>query len=349
MATLILPGLAAAPPVAPGAGPCTLAEVERETAARLGPFWAFTASGGTADTVTVAELRTTAPLGGYEGLYLLRREATQATDRGRTVDRVDGTSGGLVVDFPYTGPAAAGEVVELHHLHPDLQLLVDVHAGLRRCYLLDTLLVDAPVAVAPPGGYPGAVATVLDLTAQAFWLTSPRQVLAVTSGGALVPAAGRYGSPSSNGWTCWASRGTLYLGVPGGVPTDGLTVRAYRDACGLVNGADAPDGPLLDDDLLSVPLDYAAALAHIEAWRRHRDRLEAAAAEGRFPTQEEAAAEATRCASRYASWLFQPQQERGDRVASPWGTGSSSSGSGLGGTGALQGAVVNQNDPYGAW
>jgi len=300
--------------------------------------------------VTVAELRTSAPLGGYEGLYLLRRGATQATDRVRTVDRVEGTSGSLVVDFPYTGPAAAGEVVELHHLHPDLQLLADVHAGLRRCYVLDTLLIAAPpagVAPAPPGGYPGAVATVLDLTAQAFWLTSPRQVLAVTSGGALVPAAGRYGSPSSAGWTCWAARGTLYLGVPSGVPTDGLTLRAYRDACGLVNGADQPDGPLADDDLLSVPLDYVAAFAHAEAWRRHRDRLEAAAAEGRFPSQAEASAEATRVASQYADFLFRPATERGDRPASPWGAGSGSSA--LGGSGALQGAVVNQNDPYGAW
>jgi len=38
MGMIILPGLAPAPPVAPGAGPCTLAEAERETASRLGPF-----------------------------------------------------------------------------------------------------------------------------------------------------------------------------------------------------------------------------------------------------------------------------------------------------------------------
>jgi hypothetical protein len=405
-------------------GAITLAELQRETASRLGPFDDLVASGGASNSVTVAELRTNADLGGLEGLYLLRREAARPTDRVRTVERVDGASGALVVDFPYEDTPVAGERVELHHLHPDRQLLADVHAGLRRCYLLDVLTVaPPPVWVAdtlalggsaaeelgeapsdpgaqpvaqveratirelgangdangdggwliapPPVGTPngdgngaverarrvranwagltdrslrsGGPTAVVDLTAQAPWLTAPRQVLAVAVDGVALPPCGRYGGPSG-GWTCYATRGHLYLSVPGGVPLDGLTVRAYRDACGLVNGADAPEGPLADDDLLSVPLDYAAALAHMEAWRRHRDRLEAAAAEGRFASQEEAAAEVTRVASMHADFLFRPSTERPDRPASPWG--ASSSVNGLGGTGALQGAVVNQNDPY---
>jgi hypothetical protein len=194
---------------------------------------------------------------------------------------------------------------------------------------------------------------VLDLTAQAFWLTAPRQVLAVAAAGVAAAGAapaGRYGAPSSGGWACYASRGHLFLAVPAGVPPAGLTVRAYRDAFGLVDAgaglADAPAGPADDADGLSVPLDYVAAFAHAEAWRRHRDRLEASAAEGRFPTQAEAAAEATRVASMYADFLFRPATERADRPAGVWGApASSSTYAGLGGTGVLEGAVVNMNNP----
>ena len=146
-------------------------------------------------------------------------------------------------------------------------------------------------------------------------------MLALTSGGQTLAPAGRYGEANTGGWTCYASRGHVYLGVPGGVALDGLTVRAYRDAFGLVDDADAPEGPIDDADELAVPLDYACAFGHIEAWRRHRDRLEAGAAEGRFASQSEASAEATRVASLYADFLFRPQTERGDRIGAPFGTG----------------------------
>lgn len=330
----------------------TLAEAEAETASRVGPFYALTASGGTPDAVTVAALRSSAPLGGYEGLYLLRRAAPQANDRVRTVDRLDGTSGNLVVDFPYTGTPAVGEAFELHHLHPDLQLRADVLAALRRCYVLDVLEVAAPTPPPLPALQGGVV---LDLTAQAFWLTAPRQVLAVAPAGVAAAGAtpaGRYGAPSASGWACYASRGHLYLVVPAGVDPAQVELRAYRDAFGLVDDLDDPAGPTDDDDELAVPLDYVAAFAHAECWRRHRDRLEASAAEGRFPTQAEAAAEATRCASLYADFLFRPANERGDRPATPWRPPTNSASpqastyGGLGGTGVLEAAVVNQNDPY---
>jgi hypothetical protein len=381
------------PEPAPPGEPLTLADVERETASRLGPFFDFVATGGTPDSAVVAGLRSTAPLGGYEGLWLLRRDVALPDDRVRTVARYDGPTGSLYADFPYGGSPAAGERIELHHLHPDLQLFPDVLAALRRCYLLDTLTVLPPAP--PPEAYAvgvvgratihevsdgwvvngtngngangptysppspslrvtgpvtyadGGATSVVDLTAQAFWLRDPRQILAVTSGGVTLPSTGRYGDPSHGGWTCYSARGHVYLGIPSGIPLDGLTVRAYRDAFGIVNGADAPGGPVFDGDAdeLAVPLDYVCAFAHIEAWRRHRDRLEASAAEGRFASQNEASVEATRVASLYADFLFRPQTERGDRIASPWG-GSGGSVNGLGGSGALTGAVVNQNNPY---
>jgi len=368
-------------PALPGE-PVSLADVERETASRLGPFFDLVASGGTPDTVLVAGLRSSAPLGGYEGLWLLRRDAVRTNDRVRTVTVYNGPNGSLGVDFPYEDTPVAGERVELHHLHPDQQLFVDVLAALRRCYLLDTLAVappappaeayvalatirevngwvvnghadtTAPTPRAPHPSLSGATrsasgGSVVDLTAQAFWLHDPRQVLAVGSDGALLPHVGRYGDDRAGGWTCYASRGRVYLNVPTGVPLDTLVVRAYRDAFGLVNGEDAPSGPVFDGDAdeLAVPLDYICAFAHIEAWRRHRDRLEASAAEGRFATQSEASTEATRVASLYADFLFRPQTERGDRIALPFGA-SGQTVNGLGGSGALTGAVVNINDPY---
>lgn len=388
---VLLPTIPLPPP--PGA-PITLAHLEREVASRLGPFWFFTATGGGSESVAVATLRSTAELGGYEGLYLLRRDAIRTNDRIRTVERFDGPSGLLEVDFSYEDAPVAGEPIELHHLHPDLQLFTDVLAALRRCYLVDLLAVLPPpdtltgrASIYAVNGnndgwvllngnglsangssptpslnaqnqvlsqmtgvtdrsLPGEAAAVVDLTAQAFWLIDTRQILSVTDGGRLVPPCGRYGDPSADGWTCFAARGRVYLGVPQGVPLDGLSVRAYRDAFGLVNGIDTPGGPTGDDDELAVPMEYAAAFAHIEAWRRHRDRLEASAAEGRFAAQPEASAEATRVASIYADFLFVPALERGDRVQSPWGSRPKQSALGLGGAGALAGAVVNQNDPY---
>ena len=89
-------------------------------------------------------------------------------DRVRTVDRVDGPSGSLVVDFPYEDAPVAGEWVELHHLHPDQQLRTDVLAGLRRCYLLDSFEVPPPVGAYANGyangnGY-GARAVIREVT-----------------------------------------------------------------------------------------------------------------------------------------------------------------------------------------
>jgi hypothetical protein len=318
-----------APPPAPPGAAATLEAVERETASRLGPFAWLQATGGTAGTVVIESTRSNAPVGGYEGLWLLRRDAVRANDRVRTVDRVDGASGSLVVDFPYEDAPVAGEWVELHHLHPDQQLRPDVLAGLRRCYVLD-------VAALPP---PEGGGRTVDATATAFWLTSVRQLLGVAVDGRMIPQAERWGR-GGEGWTAYGNRGRVYLVVPAG--TAATDVRAYRDAFGIVNGLDDPRGPLDDLDEVGVPVAYAAALAHIEAWRRHSDRLEASAAEGRFATQEMASAEASRTAATFADFLFRPQTERGDSIASPWGSSYGGSVNGLGGSGALAAAVVNK-------
>jgi hypothetical protein len=64
-----------------------------------------------------------------------------------------------------------GEIAELHHLDPAQELRMAVIAGLRRCFLTDT------ISVVPTGGY-GDV----DLTYSAHWITDPLQVLSVEYG-----------------------------------------------------------------------------------------------------------------------------------------------------------------------
>jgi hypothetical protein len=195
-----------------------------------------------------------------------------------------------------------GEVVVLQHLEPALLRRIAL-AGLRRCFLEDQVALPAP-ALPPTGSVLGAP-TLVDLTALAFWLTTPGQLLAV------VDATGT----AVRGWAPLAARGSLLLAIPAGLRVEGLTVQAYRDATTLVDGADAPDGPTDWTDELAVPTEYAAAMGAAEAWRLARDRLEAVAAEGRQPSQAECAAEATRAAVRWAPFLFTTGGRRAARIA----------------------------------
>jgi hypothetical protein len=55
--------------------------------------------------------------------------------------------------------------------------------------------------------------------------------------------------------------------------------------------------------------------------------------------------EATRVASIWADFLFRPSTERPDRPVTPWGNDAGANPAGLGGSGALTGAVVNQSPP----
>ena len=69
---------------------------------------------------------------------------------------------------------------------------------------------------------------------------------------------------------------------------------ALRPHWSWVNGADSTTGPVSDDDVLSVDLDYAASAGHIEAWHLFPSRMFAAAAGNLQATQEMAAREFTR-------------------------------------------------------
>lgn len=279
----------------PFATAATLAALEQATAARLGPYAELVALSGTTRQVVVELLRSTIDLGGWVDLYLLRRAATQAADRVARVKSYDPALGALEPDRSYVSPPTAGELVEVHHLPPDL-LRRAVRAGLRRCwmrYRLPLLAADPAHPTAPFVADSGPV----DLTAYAPWLRLPQRVVAVVD-----PAVGAWASVA--GATVYGHAGHVWLRLPAGLPNPGLEVVAVRDHFGYVDGADAPAGPTLDAATLELPVEYGAALGAVEAWRIAEDRLEAVAAESRQATRAETAAEATRVAVVYAPWMF---------------------------------------------
>jgi hypothetical protein len=281
----------------------TLADVERATAARLGPFYALRATAGAPDTVVVPTLRSTLPIGGYEDLYLLRRQAVQAEDRVAQVVAFDAPTGSLQVDRTYQDSVpATGEDVELHHLHPD-DLRRAVRLGLARTWLRDEVALTGAPATGP-----------VDLTALAPWLRLPEQVLEVVVAETLAPVAD---------WDAVHRAGHVFLVRRGSPSNTGLAVWARRAQADYVNGEYVAGGPTADADELLGPLDYLAAAGHAMAWAVDRDRLEAASAEQRMPGQKETALEFTRLSVATCPWLFQPGGRFGGRgqgrVAPLWG------------------------------
>lgn len=332
-----LPAAAPPAPLPPGPGPVTLAHIEQETAARLGPFALLETASASATAVNVEVLKSTIDLGGWVDLHVLRREATRPEDRQARVKAYDPVLGQLQVDRSYISVPLPSEPLELHHLEPAL-LRRGVRAGLRRCYCqfwLTLVEPDPEDPDAPPLPRSGPV----DLTEYSGgWLRLPQQVLDVVD--AESDAAGT-AAGSVAGWRAYGHNGRAYLLLPNGAANAGLSVIATRDHFSLVDGQYAPDGPTEDDHVLDLDLTYGAALASIELWRIARPQLEAVAAEARQATQAECAAEATRLAVANAPWLFLPGSVRRDRIAPLYGlTGAT----GRVSAPSLQGAWVNGPD-----
>ena len=120
----------------------TLAELEQATAARVGPFALLEVLTADQGSLTVEVLKSTIDLGGYDDLYLLRREAGQEADRVARVRAYDPALGQLQPDRRYVTSPIPSEPVELHHLPPDL-LRRGVRAGLRRTFCQFWLALDA--------------------------------------------------------------------------------------------------------------------------------------------------------------------------------------------------------------
>jgi hypothetical protein len=275
---------------------CTLAEIERETAYRVGPFVQAVLdrqlpSTANLETVYVPSLRSNIEQDLVTNLWLLRRGIDSAgnavvllpEDRQRMVAAYDAASGAVHVERPYTSVPAASEVVEFHHLNPELELRVAVRAGLKRCLFEDRFQLGQ--------GYIYEA----DLTYSLPWLDDMNMVKRMQVGPFPTNLPGAYG-PVDVPFEVFGQEGHVWVRVVGsGAPFfGGLLVLVHRPHFSWVNGADAVGGPTADADWLEVDLEYAAAAAHIEAWRRFPVRMQAAAAGGLQATQAMAALEYTR-------------------------------------------------------
>lgn len=293
----------------------TLAEIERELAPRLGPYRRLTASAGsTSEVALVGRLASSLSLGGLEDLYLLRRgkmaadgsaiSGFNADDRQRiVVNRLE--DGGLELDRPYTNPPVEGEDLELHYLDPQDELRPTVLAGLRRARIVDR----SPVTFTDAGAEH-------DVTALAPWIRQTTQVYELHysyAGNFTVPALVRW-------WRAFLEGGHVWVAAsPDPFPQDVL-VTSWRYAATLVNGAYSAQGPTDDDDLVNIPVRYAAAAAHIEGFRygNVRARVIEAGRTGLFIDQKMAA----EAFEQEAADHFHPPSKR-DMLTEPFGLSAS--------------------------
>jgi len=283
----------------------TLADIERETAPRVGPYRQVRASSGTTSTFVAPVLRSTIELGGVTDQYVLRRGAlldgTAITsfpdaDRVRLVKQYVPSTGTVTVDDVYTAVPVNNELIEFHHLHPQEELRAAVRAGLKRCYMVDRSAVTLSTA-----------SLERNLSSSASWITDPQQVYGIASF-----TAGTESTllPLPQSWhRAFGKDGRAWLAAsPDPYPAT-LLVTSRRPHYSYVNGTTSTAGPLLDDDVLAVDLHYAASAAHVEAWRIAQDKLQDASAERRRLTLPEAAAVFTAAAYQHfqppkASWGF---------------------------------------------
>jgi hypothetical protein len=276
----------------------TLADIERATARRVGPYYRAildrqvpTTAGF--ETAIVPMLRSTIPMDVVTSLWLLRRGVdwqgnpvtVDPADRQRIVSLCEPDLGRVTVDRPWSVPPAPGEMVEFHHLDPELELREAVRMGLRRCLFEDRFNLGQ--------GYIYEA----DLTAALPWLDDLNMVKRVQVAPFPSSFPGWSGGPADVPFVRFGQCGHVWIRVTGnaGCPYwGGLLVTVHRPHFSWVNGADAVDGPTLDDDTLNVDLNYAAAAAHIEAWHLAPARLQAAAAGNLQATRDQAALEYTR-------------------------------------------------------
>jgi hypothetical protein len=278
----------------------TLAQLEQEAAQRVGPYASAFCDRQVPNTANFTfanfpTLRSTLDLDSVTNLWLLRRGVLldgtpvpmDIVDRQRLVSSYDPEQGRVFPDRPWGTIPAPGEMVEFHHLDPAQELRSSVMAGLRRCVLPDT------VQAQPTQQWGG-----LDLTVQFPWLTAAWQIERV-----------RYGwvDPYADApWDTYQTGGHLILtGTYGRALPMAMWIDTWRPVWSWVNGAESTTGPVADDDVLEVDLDYAASAAHIEAWHHFPARMQAAAAGNLQATRDQAAAEFSRQAG-----IFGPQRSR---------------------------------------
>jgi hypothetical protein len=299
---IVLDPIASPPSVPPVPGtPQTpsLAQIEAELARRVGPFQILTTD-PTSPTIStpsyaaVPSLQSLIDQDLVTNLYLLRRgvlsdgvtptpQPIATYDRLRTVYSVDSGTGRVEPDRAWQTSCWPSEQLEVHHLHPDLELLPAIQAGLRRCFFEGRVQM-------PPGYY-----YEFDVTASLPYVTDQQQIRRVQVGPWPSGWPGWWRGPLELPFATFGDGAHVWLRISGSVYWGpfwgGVLLTLHRNHFGFVNGADQLTGPVLDTDVLSCDLDWAVSAAHAEAWLRFPARLQAAAATGLQATQQMAAAE----------------------------------------------------------
>lgn len=282
----------------------TLADVEREFAARVGPYERRTvAAGATSKTFVITKLKTSLDLGGVEDLYVLRRgfmsDGTAIAgfnddDRQRIIVTYTPADGLIEVDRDYTTAPVAGEDIELHYLDPENELRPVVQAALtEHCRIGSRAAIRLNSFLAEQ-----------DITSYCPWITAVGQIWELSSAftnSVFVPFL-------VNWWKDYARDGHLWVKM-GPVPyPNSLLIDHWRWASTLVNGSYSAEGPTNDADILHVSPMYAAAAAHDFAflYGRVRPRIMAAAKDGLYINQQQASAVFQDSARRH----FRPMRRR---------------------------------------
>lgn len=289
---------------APARGLCTLADIERETAIRLGPYARATVGSDNSDlNFAINKRKTSLDIGGYENLYVLRRGYMTSgapiggfvdDDRVRIVVTFTHDDGLFEMDRTYTNAPVEGEDVEFHYLDPENELRPLVLSALSsEVRLMDRFAVRLTTALAEQ-----------DITSYAPWIQEKGQIRELSSAfsnSVFVPFLVDW-------WDDYLRDGNLWVKM-GPVPyPNSLLIDHWRWASTLVNGAYSSDGPTDDADILHVNVNYAAAKAHERAFvfGSVRPRIMEASRQGLYMTQAEVKEEAMRQADRY----FKPTRRR---------------------------------------
>lgn len=280
----------------------SLAEIEVETARKVGPFYQLVMDRQVPTTANFQRaffpaLRSTVEQDLVTNLWLLRRGVdyqgnavtVSPDDRQRMVANYDPGQGMVEVDRPWSAAPAVGEVCEFHHLDPEQQLRPAVRAGLRRTWFTDRYNLGSGFIYET------------DLTGALPWFADVKGVLEVQVGGAR--GTSQYWGTRNIPFEVFEQTGHVCLRLNTGMGMGywgDVLITLARPHFSLVNGVDSLTGPTSDTDLLDVPLEWAAAAGHIEAWRNFPAKLQAAAAGNLQATQAMAATEFTRLSYRWA-------------------------------------------------
>jgi len=252
----------------------TLAQIEQEAAARLGPYELLSASATTASTQTLFvadDLSSSAESGDRADYFLLRRGLLAsgaavggfvAADRVRRIKLYDpdgtqgnGVAGSLLVDRVWTNAPVANEQAEIHALDPAKELRFCVQRGLERCYFLDRVQVALYAYNAER-----------DVTAALPWLTRPQMIY----GAYYLPTGSVYAPRPIPWFEPFEQGGHVYLGASPDPYPFAFYLRVLRPASSVVNNLYAPPSPAATDVVtggsLAANTAYYAATAALTGY-----------------------------------------------------------------------------------